>query len=96
MITDGKPTCMKVGSKYYKNSFGIDRKILNKTLTLASQLRRLKINTVTFMIAQDPYLQQFVKDFTSAANGKAFYSSLDGLGEFIFEDYEKGKRKNLR
>jgi Ca-activated chloride channel homolog len=96
MITDGKPTCMKVGNEYYKNSFGIDRKILNKTLTLASQLKKLKINTVTFMIAQDPYLQEFVKDFTAAANGKAFYSSLDGLGEYIFEDYEKGKRRTTR
>ena len=27
MITDGKPTCLKVGKKYYKNSFGLDRKI---------------------------------------------------------------------
>jgi uncharacterized protein with von Willebrand factor type A (vWA) domain len=87
---------MKVGNQYYKNSFGIDRKILNKTLTLASQLRRLKINTVTFMIAKDPYLQEFVRDFTQAANGKAFYSSLDGLGEFIFEDYERNKRKTIR
>jgi len=96
MITDGKPTCMKVGNQYYKNSFGIDRKILNKTLTLASQLRKLKIAAVTFMIAQDPYLQEFVKDFTAAANGKAFYSSLDGLGEYIFEDYENNKRKTTR
>jgi uncharacterized protein with von Willebrand factor type A (vWA) domain len=48
------------------------------------------------MIAQDPYLQEFVKDFTAAANGKAFYSSLDGLGEYIFEDYENNKRKTTR
>jgi Ca-activated chloride channel homolog len=96
MITDGKPTCMKINGRYYKNSFGIDSKILNRTLTLASQLRKLKISTVTFMIAQDPYLQSFVRDFTSAANGKAFYSTLDGLGEFIFEDYERNKRKTTR
>src|ERR1035437_1560636 len=25
MITDGKPTCLKVGKRYYKNSFGVDR-----------------------------------------------------------------------
>ena len=28
MITDGKPTCLKSGKQYYKNSFGPDRKIL--------------------------------------------------------------------
>ncbi|RYD55076.1 MAG: hypothetical protein EOP56_17040 [Sphingobacteriales bacterium] len=96
MITDGKPTCLKVGNKYYKNSFGIDSKILNRTLNLAGQLRRLKIPVITFMIASDPYLQQFVREFTQVNNGKAFYSSLDGLGQFIFEDYERNKRKRMR
>jgi hypothetical protein len=33
MITDGKPTCLKVGIKYYKNAFGIDSKILRNTKT---------------------------------------------------------------
>lgn len=96
MITDGKPTCLKVGNKYYKNSFGIDSKILNRTLNLAGQMRRLKIPVITFMIANDPYLQSFVRNFTEVNNGKAFYSSLDGLGQFIFEDYERNKRKRVR
>jgi len=96
MITDGKPTCLKIGNKYYKNSFGIDSKILNRTLNLAGQLRRLKIPVITFMIARDPYLQSFVRNFTEVNNGKAFYSSLDGLGQFIFEDYERNKRKRVR
>ena len=96
MITDGKPTCLKIGHKYYKNSFGIDSKILNRTLTLAGQLRKLKIPVITFMIADDPYLQSFVRNFTEVNGGKAFYSSLDGLGNYIFEDYEKNKRKTVR
>ena len=96
MITDGKPTCLKVGNKYYKNSFGIDSKILNKTLNLAGQLRKLKIPVITFMIANDPYLQSFVRNFTEVNNGKAFYSSLDGLGNFVFEDYENNKKKRVR
>ena len=96
MITDGKPTCLKVGNRYYKNSFGIDSKILNKTLNLAGQLRKLKIPVITFMIANDPYLQSFVRNFTEVNNGKAFYSSLDGLGNFVFEDYERNKKKRVR
>src|SRR5213079_1945071 len=51
MITDGKPTCIKQGIQYYKNAFGLDPKILGKTLTLATQLRKLKIPVTTFMIA---------------------------------------------
>ncbi|MEQ8241368.1 MAG: VWA domain-containing protein [Cyclobacteriaceae bacterium] len=95
MITDGKPTCLKEGIKYYKNSFGLDPKILNKTLNLAAQCRRINIPITTFMIASDPYLQQFVREFTEVNNGNAYYSSLKGLGNLIFEDYKKNRRKNL-
>jgi Ca-activated chloride channel homolog len=96
MITDGKPTCLKEGLKYYKNSFGLDRKILNKTLTLAAQCRRLEIPVTTFMIARDQWLREFVEDFTRVNNGRAYYSSLKGLGEFIFEDYQRNRKKNVR
>lgn len=96
MITDGKPTCIKEGLHYYKNSFGLDRKIMNKTFNLAKQCRRLHIPVTTFMIAKDPYLQEFVREFTEINKGKAFYTSLQGLGEFIFEDYERNRRKRVR
>jgi uncharacterized protein with von Willebrand factor type A (vWA) domain len=96
MITDGKPTCIKEGIRYYKNSFGLDSKILNKTLTLAAQCRRLNIPITTFMIASDPYLQEFVKEFTKVNNGNAYYSSLKGLGDLVFEDYKRNRRKNIR
>lgn len=96
MITDGKPTCLKEGIRYYKNSFGLDRKIVNKTLDQAAICRKLGIEITTFMIARDPYLQKFVREFTQTNNGKAFYSSLSGLGDFIFEDYIRNRRKKLR
>ncbi len=95
MITDGKPTCLKIGKKYYKNSFGLDRKITNRCLNLAAQCKKLKIPITTFMIATDPYLQRFVTEFTETNNGKAFFASLDKLGAFIFKDFENGKRKTV-
>lgn len=95
MITDGKPTCIIENGEYYQNSWGQDPKILNRTINLARQCRKLNIPITTFMIAKDPYLQQFVEEFTEANNGKAFYSDLKGLGEFIFTDYEKNKKKRL-
>ncbi|RKD18265.1 hypothetical protein BCY91_15805 [Pelobium manganitolerans] len=96
MITDGKPTCLKEGNRYYKNSVGLDKKVINKTLTMAAQCKKLNIPITTFMIARDPYLQQFVRKFTEVNNGKAFYSSLKGLGEYIFEDYIRNRRKTVR
>ncbi len=95
MITDGKPTCLKEGNRYYKNSFGIDRKILNRCMNLATQCRKLKIPVTTFMIASDPYLQRFVQEFTATNHGKAFFASLDKLGAFIFRDFESGKQKRV-
>jgi len=96
MITDGKPTCLKENGRYYKNSIGLDRKVIGKTLNMAAQCKRLNIPITTFMIAKDPYLQQFVRQFTEINGGRAFYSSLNGLGEYIFEDYIKNRRKTIR
>ena len=95
MITDGKPTCLKIGKKYYKNSFGLDRKVVNRCINLAAQCKKLKIPITTFMIATDPYLQRFVQEFTETNHGKAFFASLDKLGAFIFKDFESGKRKTV-
>jgi len=95
MITDGKPTCLKLGKRYYKNSFGLDRKITARCLNLATQCKKIKIPITTFMIASDPYLQRFVNEFTEINNGKAFFASLDHLGAFIFRDFESGKRKTV-
>jgi len=96
MITDGKPTCLKENGRYYKNSMGLDRKVIGKTLNMAAQCKRLHIPITTFMIAQDPYLQAFVREFTQINGGRAFYSSLSGLGEYLFEDYIKNRRKTVR
>ena len=93
MITDGKPTCIKKGKRYYKNPYGLDKTIINRTLSLAMQCRKLQIPVTTFMIAKDPYLVNFVDAFTRANNGKAFYSGLQGLGSLIFADYKNNKVK---
>ena len=95
MITDGKPTCLKIGRRYYKNSFGLDRKVTSRCLNLAAQCKKIKIPITTFMIATDPYLQRFVQEFTETNNGKAYFASLDRLGAFIFRDFESGKRKTV-
>ncbi len=94
MITDGKPSALFTeDGRIYKNSFGLDPKIVNKTLDEAVACRKDKIKITTFMIAQDYYLVRFIEDFTKANNGKAYYSDLDNLGQNIFVDYLKNRRK---
>lgn len=97
MITDGKPSCVRqADGSYYMNSYGLDEYVVQKCYNMASQARRLHIPITTFMIAQDPYLQRFVSEFTEANQGKAFYTGLNGLGHMIFEDYETNRKKRIR
>ena len=63
---------------------------------MARKAKKIKIPITTFMIASDPYLKQFVQEFTQANNGKAFYTGLNNLGQMIFEDYEKNRKKRFR
>lgn len=96
MVTDGKPSAMFDSSgRLYKNSFGLDPRIVNKTLDEAVQCRREKITVSTFMVAHDPYLINFVEEFTKANHGRAYYSSLNNLGEFIFVDYIRNRRRRI-
>jgi Ca-activated chloride channel homolog len=89
MITDGKPTCIKKGERYYQNSMGLDKQIISRTLSMAMRARKQQVHITTFMIARDPYLVRFVEQFTEACRGKAFYSDLEGLGQFVFKNYRK-------
>lgn len=96
MITDGKPSCIKLpNGEYYMNSVGLDEMIVGQCLNKAAQARKLKIPITTFMIAQDPYLRKFVEAFTAQNKGKAFLTGLSGLGQMIFEDYEKNRIKRI-
>jgi len=96
LITDGKPTCIREGTRFYRNSFGLDPKIVNKTLEMADRARREKIVITTFMIARDSYLQQFVQRFTEINRGRAYYVHPQRIGVFIFQDFIRNRRKELR
>src|SRR5690606_5472500 len=97
MITDGKPSCLNMpDGTYYKNPMGLDPFITSKCYSVAAQARKLGIPITTFMITADPYLQEFVDEFTASNRGKAYYTGLGDLGEMIFEDYEENRKKRIR
>jgi len=96
MITDGKPSAIFQNGRIYKNPFGLDRRIVNKTLDEAVLCRRQKITITTFMVARDPWLVDFVKKLTEANRGRAYYSSLNKLGEYVFVDYIRNRRRMVR
>src|SRR5204863_388382 len=75
MITDGKPSALNEGGRLYTNSFGLDMKIVNRTLEEADRCRRAGIPITTFMLATDPMLVNFVEQLSKINRGRAFYSS---------------------
>lgn len=95
MITDGKPSCIKEDGQYYKNSFGLDPYITGKCFNLARACRKQHIPITTFMIAEDPYLQKFVEDFSEANGGKSLFTGLMALGDTVLSDYEKNRKRKF-
>jgi Ca-activated chloride channel family protein len=96
MITDGKPSAMTLpDGQLYLNSGGLDQYILQRTFREVAACRKAGILINTFMLAQDPYLVQFVQKVSEIAHGKAYFTSTLTLGQYIMMDFLKGKRRNI-
>jgi Ca-activated chloride channel family protein len=95
LVTDGKPSAITEGHRLYKNPFGLDMKIVNRTLEEADRCRRQKVVITTFMIATDPMLQDFVEKLTRINRGRAYFANPYNLGEFILADYIANRRKRV-
>ncbi len=94
MVTDGKPTVIDVpGEGIYRNTWGFDERIINRTLDEAVVCRRKGIVITTFMVTQDPYLEEFVKHLTELNHGRAYFSSPDDLGGFLFVDFIRNRKR---
>lgn len=94
MITDGKPSMItRNDGSIYKNPFGLDPIVVNRTLDEAIVCRKKGIPITTFMITSDPYLQRFVQKLTELNHGRAYFASPDNLGDYIFWDFLKHRRK---
>ncbi len=94
MITDGKPSMItRPNGQLYKNPIGLDPRIVNRTLDEAVICRKKKIPITTFMVTDDPYLQQFVERLTELNRGRAYFSSVDNLGSYILWDFVANRKK---
>jgi len=96
MLTDGKPSALtEHDGEVYKNPFGLDRRVVAKTLEEAVICRRHGIPVTTFMLTEDPVLVGFVEEFTEANKGRAYFAGGDRLGATVFVDYIKNRRARL-
>jgi Ca-activated chloride channel family protein len=94
MVTDGKPSMITLKSgRQYKNPMGLDPRIVNRTLDEAVVCRKKKIPITTFMVTDDPYLQKFVARLTELNRGRAYFSSVDNLGNYVLWDFVANRRR---
>ena len=107
MITDGKPSALFIDDtafgykknehrRLYKNSMGLDPMIINATLAEAAACRRSGIIINTFMLTDDHYLVEFVKQLTEVAQGKAYFTTSLRLGEYVMIDFMTRKTRRVK
>ncbi len=95
MITDGKPSAITEDGRLYKNPFGLDPKIVARTLEEAAACRRNRIVITTFMLTEEPALVDFVNKLTQVNRGRAYFSSADNLAGSVFVDYLRNRKKKI-
>jgi uncharacterized protein with von Willebrand factor type A (vWA) domain len=95
MITDGKPSAIHEHGRLYKNPFGLDPKIVNKTLEEAAYCRRKGVTITTFMLATDYPLLDFVRRLTELNHGRIYETDPNNIGAYVFRDFVKNRRKRL-
>jgi Ca-activated chloride channel family protein len=94
MITDGKPSAITMpDGRVFTNSGGLDPRILERTFKEVGACRKAGILVNTFMLANDPYLVQFVQKVSEIARGKAYFTTTLTLGQYIMMDFLRNKRK---
>jgi Ca-activated chloride channel family protein len=96
MITDGKPSALTMpDGQIYKNSFGLDLTVIEKTLQEVAACRKSGIMINTFMLARDRALVEFVKRMSEISRGKAYFTTTMTLGQFILMDFLKRKTRTV-
>jgi len=95
MITDGKPSAIREYGRLYKNPFGLDPKIVNKTLEEAAYCRKKRITITTFMLATDFPLLEFVRKLSALNHGRIYETDPNNLGAYVFRDFVRNRRRRL-
>jgi Ca-activated chloride channel family protein len=95
MVTDGKPSAIREYGRLYKNPFGLDPKIVNRTLEEAAYCRKKRVTITTFMLATDTPLLEFVRKLTALNHGRIYETDPQNLGAYVFRDFVRNRRKRL-
>jgi Ca-activated chloride channel family protein len=97
MITDGKPSAITLDDgQVYKNSAGLDPRVIRETLREVAACRKAGILINTFMLADDPALVRFVARVSEMSRGRAYFTTTMTLGEYVMRDFLRRRTRRVR
>ncbi|MDQ3130731.1 MAG: VWA domain-containing protein [Acidobacteriota bacterium] len=80
----------------YKNSMGNDPFVMAETMKEVQACRKSGIMINTFMLANDYYLVEFVKQMSAMTKGKAYFANPNNLTEFVLMDFMKRRTSRVK
>src|SRR5216117_1638852 len=82
--------------RLYKNSMGGDPFVMDATFKEVQACRKAGIMINTFMLADDYYLVEFVKEMTAMTNGKAYFAKSGNLSQFVLIDFLRRRTSRVK
>ncbi|MDQ2855556.1 MAG: hypothetical protein M3R68_04450 [Acidobacteriota bacterium] len=84
------------GRRLYKNSMGGDPFVMDATFKEVQACRKAGITINTFMLANDYYLVEFVKQMSAMTNGKAYFANPNNLSQFVLMDFMRRRTSRVK
>jgi Ca-activated chloride channel family protein len=85
-----------VTRRLYKNSMGGDPLVMDATFKEVQACRKAGIMINTFMLANDYYLVEFVKQMSAMTNGKAYFANPNNLSQFVLMDFMRRRTSRVK
>ena len=82
--------------RLYKNSMGGDPWVMEATFREVQACRKSGVMINTFMLANDYYLVEFVKQMTAMTNGKAYFANPNNLSQFVLIDFLRRRKSRVK
>jgi Ca-activated chloride channel family protein len=82
--------------RLYKNSMGGDPFVMDATFKEVQACRKAGIMINTFMLANDYYLVEFVKQMSAMTNGKAYFANPNNLSQFVLIDFLRRRKSRVK
>lgn len=80
----------------YKNPMGLDPFVMKQTMNEVQACRKAGVMINTFMLANDHYLVEFVKEMSALTRGKAYFANPHNLSQFVLMDFMKRRTSRVK